>query len=150
MEERDHLSLTLDARDASVSDDAQLTPARDELRASWQASGSRSLPPGGAIAGVLVHHRPVRRLPHWRPGRQNGFIAAVSAWSTPAHAGVDTWLTDSRGDLPKINVRTLLVRGDADRILPYEATAKRLRDLLRSTPLPGISTQSLQRARRSC
>jgi non-heme chloroperoxidase len=70
--------------------------------------------------------------------------------ATPAHAGVDTWLTDSRGDLPKINVRTLLVRGDADRILPYEATAKRLRDLLRSTPLPGISTQSLQRARRSC
>jgi pimeloyl-ACP methyl ester carboxylesterase len=46
---------------------------------------------------------------------------------TPAHAGVNTWLTDSRGDVPKINVRTLLVHGDADRILPYEVTAKRLR-----------------------
>jgi non-heme chloroperoxidase len=83
-------------------------------------------------------------------GRQNSFIAAVSV---SAYAGARRrrhLATDSRGDLPKINVRTLLVHGDADRILPHEATAKRLRNLLRSTPLPGISTQSLHRARRSC
>jgi non-heme chloroperoxidase len=83
-------------------------------------------------------------------GRQNSFIAAVSASAYAGADGVDTWLTDSRVDLPKINVRTLLVHGDADRLLPYEATAKRLRNLLRSTPLPGISTQSLHCARRSC
>ncbi len=61
---------------------------------------------------------------------QNSFIAAVSASAHAAHACVDTWLTDFRGDLPKIDVPTLLVHGDADRILPYEATAKRLPGLI--------------------
>jgi pimeloyl-ACP methyl ester carboxylesterase len=55
---------------------------------------------------------------------------------TPAHADINTCLTDSRGDLPNINVRTLLVHGDADRILPYEVTPKRLRD-----PLPSTSSR---------
>jgi non-heme chloroperoxidase len=61
---------------------------------------------------------------------QNSFIAAVSASAYAAHACVDTWLTDFRADLPKIDVPTLLVHGDADRILPYEATAKRLPGLI--------------------
>jgi non-heme chloroperoxidase len=51
---------------------------------------------------------------------------AVGASAYAAHACVDTWLTDFRGELPKIDVPTLLVHGTADRILPYEATAKRL------------------------
>jgi non-heme chloroperoxidase len=39
---------------------------------------------------------------------------------------VDTWLTDFRDDLPKMDVPTLAIHGTADRMLPYEATAKRL------------------------
>jgi non-heme chloroperoxidase len=61
---------------------------------------------------------------------QNSFIVAVGASAHAAHACVDTWLTDFRGDLPKIDVPTLLVHGTADRILPYEATAKRLPGLI--------------------
>jgi non-heme chloroperoxidase len=61
---------------------------------------------------------------------QNSFIVAVGASAYAAHACVDTWLTDFRGDLPKIDVPTLLVHGDADRILPIEATAKRLPGLI--------------------
>jgi non-heme chloroperoxidase len=61
---------------------------------------------------------------------QNSFIVAAGASAHAAHACVDTWLTDFRGDLPKIDVLTLLVHGDADRILPYEATAKRLPGLI--------------------
>jgi non-heme chloroperoxidase len=61
---------------------------------------------------------------------QDSFIVAVGASAHAAHACVDTWLTDFRGDLPKIDVPTLLVHGDADRILPYEATAKRLPGLI--------------------
>jgi non-heme chloroperoxidase len=61
---------------------------------------------------------------------QSSFIAAVLASPYAAHACVDAWLTDFRGDLPKIDVPTLLVHGDADRILPYEATAKRLPGLI--------------------
>jgi non-heme chloroperoxidase len=43
---------------------------------------------------------------------------------------VDTWLTDFREDLPKNDVPTLVVHGTADRILPFEATAARLGDLI--------------------
>jgi non-heme chloroperoxidase len=43
---------------------------------------------------------------------------------------VDTWLTDFRDDLPKIDVPTLVIHGTADRILPYSATAERLPGLI--------------------
>ena len=62
---------------------------------------------------------------------QSNFIVAVGASPFGAHACVDTWLTDFRDDLPKIDVPTLLIHGDADRILPYAATAARLPDLIK-------------------
>ena len=62
---------------------------------------------------------------------QNSFIVACGASAYAAHACVDTWLTDFRGDLPKIDVPVLLVHGDADRILPYSATAARLPGLVK-------------------
>jgi non-heme chloroperoxidase len=62
---------------------------------------------------------------------QNEFIVAVGASPFAAHACVDTWLTDFRDDLPKIDVPTLLIHGDADRILPYAATAARLPGLIK-------------------
>ena len=54
----------------------------------------------------------------------------VAAGSSPyaTYACVDTWLTDFRDDLPKIDVPTLVVHGTADRILPFDSTAARLRD----------------------
>jgi non-heme chloroperoxidase len=61
---------------------------------------------------------------------QNSFIVAVGASAYAAYACVDTWLTDFRADLPKIDVPTLLIHGDADRILPYSATAARLPGLI--------------------
>ncbi|MFB6559888.1 alpha/beta fold hydrolase [Streptomyces sp. NPDC056400] len=36
---------------------------------------------------------------------------------------VQAWLTDFRADLPRIDVPTLIIHGDADRTLPIEATA---------------------------
>jgi len=59
--------------------------------------------------------------------------AGASAWAT--YACVDTWLTDFRGDLPKIDVPTLVVHGTADRILPIEATANRLPGLIKDLRL---------------
>ena len=44
---------------------------------------------------------------------------------------MDTWLTDFRADLLKIDVPVLLIHGDADRILPYAATAARLPALIK-------------------
>jgi non-heme chloroperoxidase len=61
---------------------------------------------------------------------QNSFNVAVAASAHAVHACVDTWLTDFRDDLPLIDVPVLLIHGDADRILPYANTAKRLPGLI--------------------
>jgi non-heme chloroperoxidase len=62
---------------------------------------------------------------------QNSFITAVGASAYAAETCIDTWLTDFRDDLPKIDIPTLLVHGDADRILPYASTAARLPGLIK-------------------
>ncbi|HVD89609.1 MAG TPA: alpha/beta hydrolase [Jatrophihabitantaceae bacterium] len=66
---------------------------------------------------------------------QDSFIVAIGASPYAARACVDTWLTDFREDLPKIDVPTLLIHGDADRILPYAATAARLPGLIKDLEL---------------
>jgi non-heme chloroperoxidase len=62
---------------------------------------------------------------------QAAFITAAGASPYATWACVDTWLTDFRDDLPEIDVPTLLIHGNADRILPYEATAARLPPLIK-------------------
>jgi non-heme chloroperoxidase len=62
---------------------------------------------------------------------QNSFVVAIGASAYAAHACVDTWLTDFRDDLPKIDVPTLVTHGDADRILPYAVTAAGLPGLIK-------------------
>jgi non-heme chloroperoxidase len=57
-----------------------------------------------------------------------GFQVAAGASPYASYACVDTWLTDFRADLPKIDIPTLVVHGTADRVLPFESTAARLRD----------------------
>jgi non-heme chloroperoxidase len=59
---------------------------------------------------------------------RGSFQVAAGAGPYATYACVDTWLTDFRADLPKIDVPTLVVHGTADRVLPFEATAARLRD----------------------
>ena len=54
------------------------------------------------------------------------FHLAASASPIATFQCVDTWLTDFRNDLPKINVPSLIIHGDDDRILPLEATSERL------------------------
>jgi non-heme chloroperoxidase len=61
---------------------------------------------------------------------QASFNLAASASPYATYACVDTWLTDFRGDLPKIDIPTLVVHGTEDRILPYDATAPRLPGLI--------------------
>jgi non-heme chloroperoxidase len=61
----------------------------------------------------------------------NSFNVALTASAHAAHACIDTWLTDFRDDLPMIDVPVLLIHGDADRILPYPNTAKRLPGLIK-------------------
>ena len=50
-------------------------------------------------------------------------------------ACVQTWLTDFRKDLPHIEVPSLIIQGDADRILPIDATGRRLEKSLKASRL---------------
>jgi pimeloyl-ACP methyl ester carboxylesterase len=52
----------------------------------------------------------------------------VAAGASPVATAAcpPTWVTDFRDDLAKIDVPTLVVHGTADRILPIDATARRL------------------------
>ena len=66
---------------------------------------------------------------------QAGFNVAAGASPFATYACVDTWLTDFRADLPKIDVPVLVVHGTEDRILPIEATADRLPALIEDIQL---------------
>jgi non-heme chloroperoxidase len=48
---------------------------------------------------------------------------------------VPSWLTDFRDDLPRIDVPTLIIQGDADRILPHHSTGARLPKLIKDSRL---------------
>ena len=69
---------------------------------------------------------------------QASFAVAAGCSPFATYACVDTWLTDFRRDLPKIDVPVLIVHGTEDRILPYEATAARLPALLDDVKLVAI------------
>lgn len=72
-------------------------------------------------------------------GKRVSDQAVRASWNVAARASaigtlkcVDTWGTDFRKDLPRIAIPTLLIHGDADRILPYRATATRLHAALKN------------------
>ena len=69
---------------------------------------------------------------------QGSFNVAVGSSPHASYACVDTWLTDFRADLPNIDVPMLVVHGTEDRILPFEATAKGLPDLVANLKLISV------------
>jgi non-heme chloroperoxidase len=58
------------------------------------------------------------------------FNVAVGMSAISAVASVTTWQADFRSDLPKIDVPVLVIQGDADRVLPFDKTGKRLPGLI--------------------
>jgi non-heme chloroperoxidase len=71
---------------------------------------------------------------------QNSFYVAISASAHAALGCVTACLEDFRGDLAMISIPVLVIHGDQDRVLPYEATSRRLPALLknaRSTVIAG-------------
>jgi non-heme chloroperoxidase len=69
---------------------------------------------------------------------QSSWNIAADASAIAAVACIPTWETDFRQDLPKIDVPILVVQGDADRILPFEKTGKRLPGLINDMELVTI------------
>jgi len=66
---------------------------------------------------------------------QANVTVATGASPYATHACINTWLTDFRGDLPNIDIPTLVLHGTADRILPMEVTAQRLPGLIKDVQL---------------
>ena len=64
---------------------------------------------------------------------QSSWNVAVGSSPTATVACVRTWYTDFRKDLPKIDVPTLVMHGDADRILPPAASGARSAKLIRGS-----------------
>jgi non-heme chloroperoxidase len=69
---------------------------------------------------------------------RDSWNVAVGASAIGTAGCPPTWITDFRQDLPKNDVPTLVVHGDADRILPIDATARRLPDLIADCELVEI------------
>jgi non-heme chloroperoxidase len=71
---------------------------------------------------------------------QNSFYVALAASAHAAVGCVTACREDFRADLATISVPVLVIHGDQDRVLPYEATSRRLPALLanaRSTVIAG-------------
>lgn len=75
-------------------------------------------------------------------GKRISSEAAQFSWNIAAGASpkgtldcVSAWLTDFREDLGKISVPALVIHGDADRILPIDATGKRTHELIKGSRL---------------
>ena len=66
---------------------------------------------------------------------QASWNIAAAASAIAAVACIPTWETDFRDDLPRIDVPVLVVQGDADRVLPFPNTGKRLPGLIKDMQL---------------
>src|ERR1700731_4396214 len=61
---------------------------------------------------------------------QNSFYTALRASAHAAAGSVTACLEDFRADLATITIPVLVIHGDQDRVLPYQATSRRLPALL--------------------
>ncbi len=69
------------------------------------------------------------------PAYRASLNLALAASGIATVACISTWETDFRTDLPKIDVPILIIDGDADRILPFPNTGKRLPALIKGSEL---------------
>ena len=66
---------------------------------------------------------------------EDNWNVAVGASSIATVACVDCWIEDFRKNLPKNTVPTLILHGDADRILPPDATSRRQAKMIKNVKL---------------
>jgi pimeloyl-ACP methyl ester carboxylesterase len=69
---------------------------------------------------------------------QASWNVAASASATASYACVATWHEDFRKDVARINVPTLVLHGDADRIVPISAAGQRTAKLIKGARLVTI------------
>jgi len=79
-------------------------------------------------------------------GKRISDEAVRLSWNVAAEASpigtidcVQAWLTDFRSDLARIDVPTLVIHGDGDRILPLAATGKRTQEMVTGSRLAVVA-----------
>ena len=63
---------------------------------------------------------------------------AASASPTASLACVATWYTDFRKDLPRVDVPTLVIHGDADRIVPLAVSGQKTASMIKGARLSKV------------
>ena len=109
-------------RSKSKTEPVPLTPGTTSEPAAPASAGIAAVVPASAPA-VASASTPASSV-----------VAAGSSASATL-ACVPTWLTDFRGDLPRIDVPLLVVQGTEDRILPIDVTGRRLPALVKDAKL---------------
>jgi non-heme chloroperoxidase len=66
---------------------------------------------------------------------EDNWNVAAGASATGTLACVNAWIEDFRKDIPRNTVPTLILHGDADRILPPDATARRQAKMIKGAKL---------------
>lgn len=66
---------------------------------------------------------------------EDNFNVGTGASAIGTLACVDAWIEDFREDLPRNDVPTLILHGDADRILPPDATSRRQAKMIKGAKL---------------
>jgi len=66
---------------------------------------------------------------------EDNWNVAAGASGIGTLACVDAWIEDFRPDLPRNTVTTLILHGDADRILPADATSRRQAKMMKNARL---------------
>jgi len=66
---------------------------------------------------------------------QNFWNVAAGASATASFACVPTWHEDFRRDLSRIDVPTLVIHGDADRVVPFRASGERTAKMVKGARL---------------
>jgi non-heme chloroperoxidase len=90
------------------------------------------------LAGFLANFYNVDLL----KGKRISDEAVRQSWSVGAGASpkgtldcVNSWLTDFREDLKRVNIPTLVIHGDSDRIVPLAASGQRISEFAKGSKL---------------
>ena len=76
---------------------------------------------------------------------RDNWIVAAGASPVGTMACPPTWVSDFRADLAKFDVPTLVVHGDADALLPVEATARRIPEFVADCEVVKIAGAAARR-----
>jgi non-heme chloroperoxidase len=107
--------------DQSVFDDIQAAIAEDRL--AYLTDFLAAFYNTDVLLGTRASDEVVRDSWNIAAG-----ASPIGTWSCPP-----TWHTDFRNDLTQIDVPTLVMHGDADRILPIEATGARTHEAIKGS-----------------